>query len=242
MVGPIDLSPEAIDSVVNFLGYGNLSAPVWFIGIEEGLGNMSSDEVVRNLRARGTFKEVMDLHEAHCKLHEKGHQIDIEKNPPDTQVWRWMAKIMLARQGCKDWIDSEGAESYVRFHLGRICGHTFMTELSPIPAKSTGDKNWMKWFENHCSNLDEKLRQRRLRLREEIRKNLKENSRTRAVCYGRGSNRANEFAEFFGIKWEPVTPNISRSKDSEHWLLPFFGLGHMSGSVIDELFRTNFFV
>ena len=46
----LDLSKEEIGAIVNFIGYGNLSAPVWFIGLEEGLGDMTSTEGIKNLK------------------------------------------------------------------------------------------------------------------------------------------------------------------------------------------------
>jgi hypothetical protein len=76
-IGQPDLSPEEIGRIVNFLGYGSPSAPVWFMGIEEGLGNMNSQDISQNLKARATFESTMDLREAHIRLRERGRPIDI---------------------------------------------------------------------------------------------------------------------------------------------------------------------
>jgi hypothetical protein len=52
----LHLSAEEIGRIVTFLGYGPTSAPVWFVGFEEGLGDMTSADTVRNLKARGVLK------------------------------------------------------------------------------------------------------------------------------------------------------------------------------------------
>jgi hypothetical protein len=51
-----DLSIEEVEGIVRFLGYGRPSAPVWFIGLEEGLGKMNSEDDRKNLKARASFE------------------------------------------------------------------------------------------------------------------------------------------------------------------------------------------
>lgn len=117
----LNLSEEAIARIAGFLGYGNVSARVWFVGIEEGLGKVEDLEAATNLAARGTFEETMDLRQAHLRLTRHGRQIDMEMEAPPTQVWRWMARIMLATEK-KDWRKDEFVEKYVRTRLGRERG------------------------------------------------------------------------------------------------------------------------
>ena len=61
------LSAEEARRILGFLGYGRLSAPVWFIGLEEGLSKQDSVDWAHNLRGRGTWDEVMDLDRAHLR-------------------------------------------------------------------------------------------------------------------------------------------------------------------------------
>jgi hypothetical protein len=225
----LDLSTEEIGVIVNFLGYGHLSAPVWFIGIEEGLGKMDSDDAIKNLKARGRFENPMDLLKAHLKLQEGGKPIDIETKPPSTQVWQWMAKIMRAYNGQKDWRNLTSAKEYIRFRLGRYDGETFLTELSPIPAGNASDKEWMKLFRKLDPELDGKIKQRKY----ELQRLLEENSPTLVICYG--SKRADEFARLLDVKWESVCPGICASSDARHLLLPFLGNGQMSHAVVEQL-------
>ncbi|HUB19194.1 MAG TPA: hypothetical protein VL990_11215 [Acidobacteriaceae bacterium] len=250
-----ELSAEEIDRIVNFLGYGLPSAPVWFMGIEEGLGNMNSQDISANLKARASFERTMDLREAHLRLREQGRPIDIEKQPPSTQVWQWMAKIMLAFQGIENWSDlistdkenqsrarkhiQSCAKKYIQHRLGRSNGNTFLTELSPIPAAKTTDQNVMSWFKENDSELEVKITQRRA----ELNRMLKESPHSLVICYGYGNNgdRARDFAKFLEVEWQsvPDCPGVCRSGDSKRLLLPFFGNGQMSYTVFVDLIRSG---
>jgi len=227
------LSAEQLSRIVAFLGYGDVSAKVWFVGIEEGLGDMTSEDIVRNLTARGGFDETMDLRDAHRQLLSKGLPIDVEVNPPGTQVWRWMAKIMRADNGEAKWGDRMLAREYVQFRLGRIDGETFLTELSPIPALKATDKSWLNWFAQEIPDLDSRLRRRNIRLAEVLR----ENDPALVICYGR--KQAEKFAQLLAIEWRVVSAEISRSSDSRCLLLPFFGNGQMSRRIVGDLLRKN---
>jgi len=251
----LDLSTDEIGRIVNFLGYGRPSAPVWFMGIEEGLGNMNSQDISENLKARASFEDTMDLREAHIRLRERGRPIDIENQPPSTQVWQWMAKIMLAHKGYEDWSDlvsakedirsrarkhiQSCAKKYIQYQLGRSNGNTFLTELSPIPTAKTTDQSFMSWFKENDTELDAKIRRRR----DELRRMLKENHQSLVICYGygNGGDRAREFADFLGVVWQsvPDCQEVCRSSDSKRLLLPFFGNGQMSYSVFVDLIRSG---
>jgi hypothetical protein len=230
----LDLSPEQITRIVGFLGYGRLSAPVWFIGIEEGLGGMNPQEASKNLKARAKFGKTMDLHEAHKRLLEGGRPIDIENKPPSTQVWRYMAKIMLAYNGNKEWKNRESVEEYVRFKLGRYNGQTFLTELSPIPARGTADRQWMTRFKDKDPDLDRKMEERK----KDLRTAMKEHCRSKIICHGlrRTGTRNRDFAKLLEVEWREITLQIYESKnDATCLLLPFFGSGQMSHQVIRDL-------
>jgi len=233
----IQLSDEQIERVVGFLGYGRVSAPVWFIGIEEGLGEMGTEEAENNLVSRGAFEKTMDLYEAHCLLigRAKGKvgPIDFENAVPTTQVWKYMAKIMLAREGRSDWKDPGAVKEYIRHRLGRSDGDTFLTELSPIPAGRASDKSWMTKFESMDRGIADRVRNRK----EELKKTLRVNSPALVFCYGK--RRADDFADLLDIQWRQFNKDISESNDSRRFLLPFFGNGQMSHSIIECLIEAK---
>jgi hypothetical protein len=108
-------SKSESENILGFLGYGRPSAPVWFIGQEEGLGGkMPEAEARRNLHARGNWQRIMDLREAHLNLTELGEPIDIEKRRKGSStVWLWMSRIVRAYEGSGDWRDIEKAREYM---------------------------------------------------------------------------------------------------------------------------------
>jgi hypothetical protein len=119
MTPDLELSSDEIERIVGFLGYGRTVDSVWFIGIEEGLGNMEEDDALKNLRARAKFDSVMDMYHAHLQLREKGDLIDFKRKIPSTQVWKFMAKIVRTSEGYEDWADKKPANEYIRTRLGR---------------------------------------------------------------------------------------------------------------------------
>ncbi|MEO6816048.1 MAG: hypothetical protein ABI177_05050 [Edaphobacter sp.] len=141
-------------------------------------------------------------------------------------------KIMLARAGHKDWRDTKAAKDYVRYHLGRSNGDTFLTELSPIPTRRTADMSWMSEIMQQDSNLGQKIEDRNTKLKEL----LKISSQDSIICYGK---RANNFGELIDVTWVPVTQQISRSHNGKCLLLPFFGNGQMSHAVIGILLQRG---
>ena len=227
-----------VEKIVGFLGYGNPAESVWFIGIEEGLGDADSADAVENLKARGTFDAVMDLRDAHHKrLRENGTVINFNAKPPSTPVWQWIAKIMRAYQGKHDWGDVSSANEYIRCCLGRREGITFLTELSPIPSNKTANQAWFEALHRLDNELHEKLARRRKRLLD-----LLDNSRPRMViCYGDGKSKSREYETFLGAKWTSIGTRISRDSKRPYpfLLLPFFGNGQMSESVVTVPMRSS---
>ena len=231
----LDLSEQEVERIAGFLGYGNPCGSVWFIGIEEGLGGATLDDAIKNLKARGKFeKEIMDLREAHHKrLRDKRGPIDWDVSPPWAPPWQWMAKIMRAYEGERDWNDKSSANKYVQACLGRSGGATFLTELSPIPSKKAADNEFRQALEGLHPALNKKIEDRRnslIRLLEESRPAM-------VICYGDGQVKTREFAEFFGVEWESVGNSIRRdpARPYPFILVPFFGLGKMKAAVIEEM-------
>jgi hypothetical protein len=233
------LSTDEISRIVGFLGYGRPSAPVWFIGIEEGLGLADSEEAVSNLKARTSFDPVMDLRQAHLRLREKGRVIDVEQKKSFTQVWEWMGKFMRAHHGNQDWKEIGPAREYVRRSLGRFDGETFLTELSPVPekrVKKSKTKTFMELFKECDPTLDSKIK-RRMRA---LQQALLESDPPLVVCYGMGRGLPKKFAELLGVEWLIHPADICRSPDSRRLLLPFFGQGQMKWQIVQVLLDQNF--
>jgi len=230
------LRPDQVEGIVSFLGYGNPDAPVWFIGIEEGLGAMDPADLLHNLEARSSFEPVMDLYQAHRQLQENGKPIDIEQNPPGTQVWQYMAKIMLAREGkFRPEHPKNGVENYVRSQLGRFNRETFLTESSPVPCRQAGQNiDWLNLLQKWDRNVEGKIEERKHQLKEML-KNRK--VPPLVIYYSNARARSDEFASLLGVKWQEIAASskIKESRDSQYLLLPFFGYGRISHNDIVAL-------
>jgi hypothetical protein len=228
---PPALSRDQVECIVGFLGYGNPTESVWFVGIEEGLGGATTEDAAKNLNERSSFKEIMDLRDAHHeRLRDDCGLINFDAKPPYTPVWQWIAKIMCATNG-NDW------KNYLKTSLGRINGDTFLTELSPIPAAKTTDKSWSNTFQDLDRNLNEKLEKRRRRLLQ-----LMEEEHPRlVVCYGDGKEKVAQYEKYFGLKWTLIGPRISTGsrRACRFLLLPFFGNGQMSRPALEEMLKLE---
>jgi len=226
----LDLSPGELDNILCFLGYGHISAPVWFVGLEEGLAGMSEEDTIHNLKARAHFNPVMDLREAHLRLMRAGRPIDVELDPPRTQVWQYMAKIMLARSGCKEWKSNRAVKEYIKNNLGRSGGETFLTELSPVPTRRSNDSTWAVEFARLKPGLDDIVAARCIRLKATLEAMV---PRPLVICYGFGSEM--RFAHLLGEEWVSLGRQIKAAHHGQYLLLPFFGNGQMSHAVIESL-------
>jgi hypothetical protein len=231
----VTLSDQEKRGLLSFIGYGSPSAPLWFIGAEEGLGGkMLGDEERKNLRARGAWNEVMDLCAAHLTLTESGAKIDIrEKRKGSIAVWLWMSRIARAFEGSRDWNEKERAREYVQTRLGRLnetkSPTTFLTELSPVPEKKTGEPKWL--VELRSGDESHKLlAQREARIREL----LHSHGPKLVVCYGLRTKQ--EFARLLNVdSWIEVAKGVLKAPDKNVFLLPFFGQAQISEALVSRL-------
>ena len=181
----------------------------------------------------------MDLRQAHLRLTRHGRQIDMEMEAPPTQVWRWMARIMLATEK-KDWRKDEFVEKYVRTRLGRERGDTFLVELSPVPARHGRDEGWAEVIAHREEELGIRIFASAVeRRKKNLAQIISAKSNGLIICYGDGRKRAEKFAELLNIDWKPLYPRIATANDSRCILLPFFGTGQMGYEVFEILLSSG---
>lgn len=238
------LSDQEKKGVLSFIGYGSPSAPLWFIGAEEGLGGkMLDDEVQQNLSARSHWDEFMDLRGAHLTLTENGRPIDVgvkQRGRGSQTVWLWMSRIARAYQGDhNDWCDREKARTFMQNWLGRAGAkfvdvptpkpvETFLTELSPVPEKKTGSPRWVAQFATEdCHAL---VATRTTRIQDLLRLNRP----SVVICYGK--RREAEFARLLGVDdWIEVAKGVCKAPSKNVFLLPFFGNGQIYEALVQGL-------
>jgi hypothetical protein len=222
------LNPDDLAHLSAFIGYGRLDAPIWFVGMEEGLGGNES-ALEGNLSVRlGWSARVMDMAEAHDAHNLNGPYFETGRVPT---VWLFMARIAraLGREQAADWqADREAARAYVRDSLGRSNGETLLAELLPLPRVNV--HSWPEAYRGLFPTAREYvasvLPQRIAMLGELVRTH-----RPRLlICYGsshRGHYRrivgAAEWACLAGTQIE-----VTRRANTTAALMPFFGNGRLS--------------
>lgn len=126
--------------IESFLGYGNINAPVVFVGMEEGLAD--PERLQDDLKYRSTFEPVMDVYEAHLGL-AKGKKLFGER-PRGQRTWRVMADVMLHFEGGLPATKEERAKARKEYRakiLGNKCAESLLLELLPYPHGNI--KQWL---------------------------------------------------------------------------------------------------
>lgn len=217
----MDISREELDKLLNFKGYSNLDAPIWFLDMEEGTGGSNDPAAIEaNIRTRAQhFQPVEDLVESHLHF---GYDIPAQRK--FTQVWLWMAKLVRGINGEPDWTDTEKAKHYVRTQLGRKDGDTFLTELLPLPAKGLAHWPYTALYSTRQEYYETVLPQRCALLM-----NLIEEHRPACVlAYGSGYH--GYYRQVFkNCQWQRLNTRAQigtcRTGTMGVALLPFFGNG-----------------
>lgn len=212
-----------------FQGYGNPRSELWFLGIEEKLP-WGADEK-EELKARATFKKVMDLHLAHMKL---GRKVETAKTP----TWMWMSKFARALLNeANDWRDRAKARDYKNRCLGRKGGQTFLSELFPFPARTSKDSPSPKRYGNRKVYEQAILPKRRKLL---IHMLTKHKPRY-VIAYGKKVHYRELFHECGVQVWKRIDgyTQCCRLGKTKIVLIPFFrrGFGHKAVSKAVKWFK-----
>jgi len=117
--------------ITTFLGYGNVRAPLWFIGKEEG-GDCSPDSLRERFawwQARGCLA-VDDLEEYHAQT-----RLARFVHREAQATWIQLSRVALAAQFLPS--DRAASLAYQIRRLGRRASDTALFEFLPLPAEGT---------------------------------------------------------------------------------------------------------
>ncbi len=169
----IRFTQEETDHLLQFIGYGNLRAPVWFLGMEErGLGT-------ERLRQRLNFSPVEDLDRAQRLLGIRQHHM-----PPVRLEAHWstMAKIMLMLTHLAP--TPSNLRVYQAAQLGRTGGDTLLVQFWPLPTPNMIEWPYAGMFEQFHTRDDYRRHVKPLRV--ELLRNLIATEKPPVViCYGK---------------------------------------------------------
>jgi hypothetical protein len=175
------------DRIEDFIGYGNLGAPVVFIGIEES-GVEDKERLIADLKERSRWGTVED---------RKFHNF--------VATWNPMCDLMLRRANITP--DTATRKEYRLKRLGLLQQETLLTELLPYPVKSSKSKWPYGEDPFNKEKTKEEYKARVLGPRQRLLKDvLKGRTRELIVCYGKEC--WSDFKGLFeGASWEPEPPS-----------------------------------
>jgi len=219
------LSKEELERALKFEGYGNKSAPFWFIGMEEGGGS------IEQLRKRVRQYDSVEY------LHGSPAKIGLETKYLHVPTWRVMSKLTMAMQGTPGWEDTSSAREYQATNLGHADGDTFLTEMMPLPSPSTGVWPYGSIWHSRDEYYEE-VRPGRIKW---LRSEVSECQPRYVICYGKG-NWPHYEEIFRGVQFSGTLNEKIKTGRNEHstiLLLPFFSYYFVSVALIAQ--KANLF-
>nr|WP_314899159.1 hypothetical protein [uncultured Deefgea sp.] len=139
---------ELIDRFLhNFFGYGNLKAPIWFIGMEEGGGKDLAEAQARiEAWQRLGAGDVIDLVTYH-RVIDKSKYFD-RARPPTQPTWRGLIRILLGYQRYKR-ADIEAIRDFQANMFGTPNSNHCLLELMPLASRRITSWIYTPWAEEH---------------------------------------------------------------------------------------------
>jgi hypothetical protein len=133
---------KGIESLVDFMGYGEPAGRFWFMGIEEA-GAAEKEHNRKEHEVRLEFRNVEDLPKAEAKLRMAiGKEPNMEKLRP---TWATMSRIILRLEHDSEWRNREAVRNHQATKLGRRQGQAFLTEV--LPLRKAADDRWHRtWW------------------------------------------------------------------------------------------------
>ena len=127
------INPQVlIDYMSRFVGFGDPSAPFWFIGLEQG-GGENLAELARRLDAwrdlgAGSFADLKEYCERIGEARWHGRSARIQPTLGK------LVRVVLASQGQP--IDSDSVRRHQAETFGRMAGGSVIAELMPLPSRN----------------------------------------------------------------------------------------------------------
>jgi hypothetical protein len=128
----------------NFFGYGSLSSPLWFIGMEEGVGEESLENRLDAWETLGKTPTI-DIREFHRMINEARWFSHSNIHPANIQrTWKGLININLAYLGMPG-----GKEAIRKYQIEKLATDDLaLLELMPLPHKSLSYWNYQHIYPN----------------------------------------------------------------------------------------------
>lgn len=150
--------------IKNFLGYGNLSGDIWFVGMEEG-GNESLDGFIKRFRTTSNG-QIFDIYDDMREI--LGHMRWFGDKAPTQPTYRKLIYLLLFLRSGKE-PTLEDIRSYQINKFGRKTSDHAVLELMPLPSKKTEGKDSWKYGSLGIDALSSKRKYQATYMPERIR-------------------------------------------------------------------------
>jgi hypothetical protein len=125
------------ERIKHFWGYGNLNAPYWLIGMEEGY-NAQTEDLYKRFKASEN-KVTCDV--ADLKIDPGSYSLFADGAPLNRTYKRLIQMILFKETGTIP--DNETIRRFQIEHLGRNDSNNAILELMPLPSKSIDPSDWL---------------------------------------------------------------------------------------------------
>lgn len=214
------ISLEEFQNILNFIGYGNLEAPLWFIGVEEGTEKKPRTlcwSLEWELQVRTSWSPVMDMYDAHTTL-RNSYWVTLDF------PWAWVLIAQLTRgilHHAPDWSSFDKAYGYIYNHLGRATSDTLLGEALPLPFRYR--QHWpFEYRELYPSRevYEQAIFPTRIAMWKEL---IKQHRPSAVICYGTLWYRNQDV--FIEQEWHSLTRRVVTTTYYQHtqvYIIPFF--------------------
>lgn len=208
------ITPDILQNrIKNFWGYGSLEAPVWIVGMEEGL-NPTTDTEELEVRFRAADgKTTIDMRRD--MAHLVGHMKWFRKNSPIQATWKYPIALYLYLKNKK-----VPSQQDIRDHQGLVLGDTVLKEsttieLMPLPSQSANESTWLykKYGIPNLSSRKEYLATYKPKRVQELKNLVQTYSPKLVIFYSIGYLL--EWAEIIGKKPEKITSQMYFAQNSK---------------------------
>ena len=137
-------------SLYNWIGYGNVNASVWFLGVEEGgaeIWRHRTKTLEQSLEIRSKFHLQMDFRH----VWEDLYNIPLS-SWTGPNVWRYIAAFILEFEGRDATVENINDYIFYAKQLGRESSNHFLGEMMPLPKPS---KKSIKPYESIWSSVND---------------------------------------------------------------------------------------
>lgn len=190
-----------------FFGYGDLEAPIWFIGMEEGGGN-SLEEINKRLSAWKKLGETitMDMYEFHKEINDLKcfSGSSIARLQP---TWAKLIRFILSHEN--QVINTSSVRDFQITRLGRSESKTCLLELMPLPSPSIN-----KWIYSEITNIPE-LRNRQIYKEQVAPRRI---SKLKKLINGHNVEKVVFYGKTYTHYWKQFLMNENLWKETEHYL------------------------